>query len=158
MFELKLASYAISDHLVFILYMNSFSFFFPYHQQISEAEGSTEVTEAPEEEVQNSISERSFEQDQSLPEKAAEQDGLKIASTIEIETEKPEIGETSSHVEEEASAILQNDDELELEAKPEEKTVAETLTNEEITQRLEEVEEPCITHDKEEVSMLFSFY
>lgn len=102
------------------------------HQQSSDVEGSTEVTEAPEE------------------------DSLKISSNDnEFETEKLEIGDELSHEEEKPRVLIQNDDELDLKL-PEEKIETETLSNEEITQRLEEVEEPSITHNKEEVSMLFS--
>lgn len=81
---------------------------------------------------------------------------MKISSNDnEFETEKLEIGDELSHEEEKPSVLIQNDDELDLKL-PEEKIEAETLSNEEITQRLEEVEEPSITHNKEEVSMLFS--
>lgn len=81
---------------------------------------------------------------------------MKISSNDnEFETEKLEIGDALSHEEEKPSVLIQNDDELNFKL-PEEKIEAETLSNEEITQILEEVEEPSITHNKEEVSMLFN--
>jgi hypothetical protein len=101
------------------------------------------------------IDERSYEQDQLVPEKATEIDGLKIASIDnETETVKPEIGGASSHGEEEDSVKPRDENESGLEVKPEEKTEAESLANEAITQALV-ADEPCITQDKEEVNMLF---
>lgn len=125
-------SWDLSYFISYLSYIFYSLFCISNHQQSSDVEGSTEVTEAPEE------------------------DGLKISSNDnEFETEKLEIGDALSHEEEKPSVLVQNDDELDLKL-PEEKIKVETLSNEEISQILEEVEEPSITHNKEEVSMLFS--